>query len=141
MITEHIMNVGDRTSRIVRLLTVPLLCPIGLIALILAHILLAVGEVVLALTHHDLAYLVLFTGDILALLLICLKAYRRTKRPKAKPKPAVIAPKHRAAKGPRHRQCAANPGSPTVRFDEQNARMKHSGLRDAQADCGDEQTL
>lgn len=94
------MKANDRKWRIYQLFTVPLFCPVGLIALIVAHVLLAVGEVVLAFTHHDLAYLVLFTGDLLALLLICVKVYRRMKRTKPK---SIIIRKHGGSKTLRNR--------------------------------------
>jgi hypothetical protein len=101
------MSDQDDTKRICRLFTAPLLCPVGLIALIVAHVLLAIGEVVLALTHHDLAYLVLFVGDLLALLLICVKAYRRMRR--AKPK--VPRLKYRGPKASRIKQPSVSAGS------------------------------
>jgi hypothetical protein len=62
------------------LIRYPLLCPLGLILLILAHIFLAGGEIVLAITHQDSAYMFLFAGDFLALSLLCVKAYQRWRR-------------------------------------------------------------
>lgn len=81
IVNYDIIPANGRHQRFVcDLIRYPLLCPLALLLLILAHILLAGGEIVLAVTHHDRAYLFLFAGDFLALCLLSIKAYQRWRR-------------------------------------------------------------
>jgi hypothetical protein len=67
---------SSMTSPKSRRIALPFLCPLGLLIVTLAHLMLAAGELSLAITHREPLYLLLVAADLVQLVLFAYKSFK-----------------------------------------------------------------